>query len=169
MDGGLGFAQPGKQLLCAILASMAQRGPVDQTVDVVERPVHLEMLFLMRLSVDVTMALVMMAMIVPVVAAVAMVRTMVVVTTIVVRVVQRAVLALDAELGGRDSGARDPLGPDRGRCNREGAERRADVLEFHASVDQRAEDHVSSRTGEAVEVQDLHNLSIVPAYPDLRG
>jgi len=115
------------------------------------------------------MALVLMAMIVPVVAAVAMVRTMgvvttvVVVTTIVVRVVQRAVLALDAELGGRDSGARDPLGPDRGRCNREGAERPADVLEFHASVDQRTEDHVSSRTGKAVEVQDFHKLSIVPA------
>ena len=107
-----------------------------------------------------TMALVLMAMIVPVVAAVA---TIVVATTAVVRVVQRSVLALDAELRGRDAGPRDPLGPDRGRRNRKAAERPTDVLQLHASIDQRAEDHVSSRAGKAVEVQDLHKLSIVPA------
>ena len=110
-----------------------------------------------------TMALVLMAMIVPAVAAVAMVRTMVVVTTIVVRVVQRSVLALDAELCGRDASPRDPLGPDHGRRNRQATESPADVLQLHASIDQRAEDHVSSGTGKAVEVQDLHKQSIVPA------
>src|SRR5215207_6350741 len=109
MDGGLSFAQPGKQFFCAIFSGLAQRRAVDQTVDVVERPMHMVMLFLVRLGVDVTMALVMMAMIVPLVAAMALIRTM------VMCVVQRAVLALDAEFGRRDSGARDPLGPDHGR------------------------------------------------------
>ena len=98
-----------------------------------------------------TMALVLMAMIGPIVA------------TVIMRVVQRSVLALDAEFRGRNAGPRDPLGPDQGWRNRQAAERPADVLQLHASIDQRAEDHVSSRTGKAVEVQDFHKLSIVPA------
>src|SRR5687767_14316184 len=113
MDGRLGLAQPGKQLSCALLAGLAQRGTVDQTVDVGQRPVHVVMLFLVRLGMHMTMPLVLMAIIVPVVAAVAMVRTM------VVRVVQRSVLAFDAELRGRDAGPRDPLGPDHRRRNRQ--------------------------------------------------
>jgi hypothetical protein len=94
-----------------------------------------------------------------------MVATVVVATTVVVGVVQRSVLSLDAELCGRNAGPRDPLGPDSGRRNREAAERPADLLERYAGVDQRAEDHVSSRTRKAVEVQDLHNLSIVLLTP----
>ena len=157
MYGCLGFTQPGKQFLRAILSRLAQRRTVNQTVDVIERPVHVVMLFLARLRVDMTMARVMMAMIV------FMVATVVVATTVVVGVVQRSVLSLDAELCGRNAGPRDPLGPDSGRRNREAAERPADLLERYAGVDQRAEDHVSSRTRKAVEVQDLHKLSIVPA------
>src|SRR5689334_13906516 len=160
MDGGLGFAQSGKQFFRTILSRPAQRRIVNQTVDVTERPVHVMMLFLVRLGVDMTMALVMIAMIV------LMVTTVAVVATIVVMgVVQRSVLSLDAELCGANPGAGDPLGPDRGRRNREAAKRSADVLELYASVDQRAEDHVSGRTGKAVEVQDLHNLSIVLHTP----
>ena len=108
MDGGLGFAQPGKQFLGAILPRLAQRRTVNQTVDVIERPVHQVMLFLVRLRVDMTMALVMMAMIV------FMVVTVVAATTVVVGMVQRSVLSLDAELCGRNAGPRDPLGPDSG-------------------------------------------------------
>src|SRR5262245_45567540 len=108
MDGGLGFAKPGKQLLCAIPSGLAQRRTVNQTVDVIERPVHLVMLFLVRLGVDMTMAL-MEAM------TVLMVATGTVATTVVVGVIQRSVLSLDAELCGGNAGARDPLSPDCGR------------------------------------------------------
>ena len=157
MNRRLGLAQPGKQLLGALLTRLSQPGTVDQTVDVGERPVHVVMLLLVGLGMHVTMALVMLAVIVLLVA------------TVIVCVVQRSVLALDAELRRRDASARHPLGPCHGWRNRQAAERPPDVLELHASIDQRAEDHVSSRTSKAIEVQDLHNLSIVPAYPDLRG
>ena len=42
---------------------------------------------------------------------------------------------------------------------------RANLLERDARVDQRADDHVARRTREAVEVQDLHNLTILLDAP----
>src|SRR5712691_11330474 len=75
------------------------------------------------------------------------------------------VLATDLELRRPDARALHPLGPDRVPIDRQAAERGANLLERHACVDQRADDHVAGRTREAVEVQDLHNLSILLDAP----
>ena len=86
----------------------------------------------------------------------------IVVAIVVVRVVEWRVLAADAELRRGDAGPHDPLGPDRRWRDRQAAQRPPDVLELHTGVDQRAEHHVASGTGEAVEVEHLHNLFSLP-------
>ena len=80
----------------------------------------------------------------------------------VVRVVQRGMLAADAELRRRDAGTGHPLGPHGRRRDRQAAERAPDVLELHTGVDQGAEHHVARRTCEAIEVEHLHNPN--PSY-----
>ena len=89
--------------------------------------------------------------------------SIVVVATVIVRMINWGMLPFDTELRCRDARSRDALGPDRRRCDRKAAQRAADVLQPHAGVDQRTEHHVTGGTGKAIEVQDLHNLSIVPA------
>ena len=71
------------------------------------------------------------------------------------------ILAAHLELRRADARAIHSFGPDRVAIDRQGAERRADLFERHARVDQRADDHVAGGTREAVEVQDLHDLSIL--------
>src|SRR5437879_2998925 len=75
------------------------------------------------------------------------------------------VLAADVELRRADACALHALGPDRFVIDRKTAERRADLLERHTRVDQRADDHVARRAREAVEVQNLHNLTILLDAP----
>ena len=73
---------------------------------------------------------------------------------VLVRVNNRRVLADDAELRRSNAGTHDLLGPDGFGCDRETAQRAADIVERDAGVDQRAEHHVAGRAREAVEVQD---------------
>ena len=75
------------------------------------------------------------------------------------------ILAAHLELGRADARTLHALGPDRLAIDRQASESGADLLERHARVDQRADDHVAGRTREAVEVQDLHNLSILLDAP----
>src|SRR5688572_11058161 len=88
----------------------------------------------------------------------------VVVTLVVVRVIQRLALAADVELGRTDAGARHALGPHRVRRNRQASQCRPHLLERHARIDQRAQDHVPRGTGEAVEVEDPHDLTILQSF-----
>jgi hypothetical protein len=73
-----------------------------------------------------------------------------------------AILASDLELRRADSPALNAFGPDRLAIDRQAAEGGADLLERHARIDERADDHVARGAREAVEVQDFHNLSILP-------
>jgi hypothetical protein len=136
---------------------------------------HVVALFLMQRGVAMAMAMRMVTMvmrpsIVVVATTVVVVATTVVVvaTTVVVVVavsvcmIDRGMLPFDTEFRCRDACSRDALGPDRRRRDREAAQCAADVLQPHAGVDQRPEHHVTGGTGKAIEVQHLHNLSIVP-------
>ena len=70
-----------------------------------------------------------------------------------VRVVMRVHAGL--ELGRRDAGAQDPGGGDAAEVGRQAAERGAEVFERQAEVDEGADEHVTGRAGETVEVQGL--------------
>lgn len=76
-----------------------------------------------------------------------------------------AVLAADLELCRADAGPVNALCPDCFMIDRETAQRRPDVLEGHAGINQGPDDHVAGGTREAVEVQDLHNLTILLDSP----
>jgi hypothetical protein len=107
---------------------------------------------------------------VPVRVAVAMIVVIVMMVVVIVGVSMgvlmnvraRQFLTHDTELRRSNSGANDLLRPDRFRRNRQTAKRATDLLYGDAGVDQRAKHHVSCRTREAIEVQDPHNLSILP-------
>ena len=71
------------------------------------------------------------------------------------------VLAADLELCRADSCALHALGPDCVTIDGQAPERGTDVIKRDTCIDQRADDHVTRRTGEAVEVQNLHNPSIL--------
>jgi len=73
----------------------------------------------------------------------------------------RSVLPADAELGRGQARPRDPLGPHGVMVDGQAAQRAANVLERYAGVDQCAQQHVSGHTGEAIDVQHLHNPSIL--------
>src|SRR3954451_22529357 len=73
--------------------------------------------------------------------------------------VHRLRMALhQAELRRRDSGAEDTLGRDFEVLNRQAAERRLELVEREARIEQGAEDHVARSAVEAVEVEDPHGL-----------
>ena len=122
---------------------------------------HVVVLFLMQSGVAMAMAMRMVTMVMRPSMVVA--RTVVVVVVVSVRMINGGMFPFDTEFRCRDACSRDPLGPDRRRRDREAAQRAAHVFQFHAGVDQRTEHHVTGGTGKAIEVQDLHNLSIVPA------
>ena len=87
-----------------------------------------------------------------------------VLAVVIVGMVQRGVLASYAELRRRDARADHALGPDGRRRDGEAAKRATDVFELDPGVDQGAKHHVARGTGEAIEVQNLHNpfiLSVV--------
>lgn len=157
MNRRLGLTEPSEQLLGAILSRSAQSRSVDQAVNVGETPMHVVVHLLMLRGA--TMAMVKMGMRPSMV----MATTLVVVASVIVRVINRSMLPFDAKFRCCNASSRDALGPDRRRCDREAAQRAADLLQLHAGVDQRTEHHVTGGTGKAIEVQDLHNLSIVPS------
>ena len=72
------------------------------------------------------------------------------------------ILAAEPELRRTNSRALDAFGPDCFAIDRQTAERGSDLVERHTCIDERTDNHVARRTREAVEVQDLHNLSILP-------
>src|SRR5262245_38570848 len=57
-----------------------------------------------------------------------------------------AVLAADLELRRRDSRTLDTLGPDGLPIDGQASQRRPDVIDRNACIDQRADDHVAGRT-----------------------
>ena len=71
------------------------------------------------------------------------------------------ILAADLKFCRADARPLHTLGPNGVTIDGETAQRRPDVTERNACVDQRADDHVAGSTGEAVEVQDGHNPSIL--------
>ena len=79
----------------------------------------------------------------------------------VMREVSR-VLTAHAEPRGGDAGSRHPFRPHQIRINGQASQRTTNLGERHAGVDQRAEDHVAGRAGEAVEVQRSQSR---PSYP----
>lgn len=80
---------------------------------------------------------------------------------VVVVVFGAGILAADLELRRGDARPLHTLGPDCIMIDGQTAQRRPDVIERNACVDQRADDHVAGSTGEAVEVQDGHNPTIL--------
>ena len=135
VHGCFGFAEAIKEADRPVLARPAQRRPFNQARNLVQRPMGR----IGRSPVIVA---------VPMPACVVMVRT-------------RPVLATDAELGRCQARARDPLGPHGVMVDGQAAQRAANVLERYTGVDQRAQQHVSGHTGEAIDVQHLHNRSIL--------
>jgi hypothetical protein len=71
------------------------------------------------------------------------------------------ILSADVELCRADSCALHTLGPDRITIDGQAAQRRPNLVERNACIDQRADDHVAGSTGEAVEVQNGHNPTIL--------
>ena len=63
-------------------------------------------------------------------------------------------MRVDAELGGRDAGAQDPLRVNVGVAKRQASERAAQVVERQTGIEQRAERHVAGDAGETIEVKD---------------
>jgi len=78
-----------------------------------------------------------------------------------------------AELGRAHAGAHHLFRPDRVWCDRQRAERTADVVERHAGIDQRAEHHVARGAREAIEVENPQIQPILPKsarrQPSARG
>jgi len=70
-------------------------------------------------------------------------------------------VAADLELRRAEPCALHTLGPDCITIDGQAAERGADVFERNACINQRADDHVAGSAGEAVEVQDGHNPTIL--------
>ena len=62
-----------------------------------------------------------------------------------------------AELRRRDAALDHALGGDVPALDAEAAERRLQLVERQAGIDERAEDHVAGGAGETVEVQQLHS------------
>jgi hypothetical protein len=75
--------------------------------------------------------------------------------------VDRLPLPTDIELRRADPCTNHGLGPDSVWGDREASKRPPDIVERHTSVDERAQNHVSGRTGEAVEVENVQDL---PSY-----
>jgi hypothetical protein len=75
--------------------------------------------------------------------------------------VSRPAFPLHLELGGAHARARDALRPDCLGGDRQAPERPTHLGQRYPGVDQRAQDHVAGGTREAVEVKELHNLSIL--------
>src|ERR1044071_819117 len=123
MDGPFHLSEPGKERLRAILARGAQTRAVDEGVDLRQRAMRV------RICRDRATAAVM---------------VMVVAVT--------GILAPDLELRRADARTVHALGPDRVPIDRQAAEGPANLLERHARVDERADDHVAGGTREAVEV-----------------
>ena len=71
------------------------------------------------------------------------------------------ILAADLKFCRADARPLHTLGPNGVTIDGETAQRRPDVTERNACVDQRADDHVAGSTGEAVEVQNGHNPTIL--------
>jgi len=75
---------------------------------------------------------------------------------------------LATKTGDRDyAGARDAFGPDQiahptRRRNRQAAERRLHLGQGHPGIDQCPQYHVPRGTGETVEIEHRHNLTILP-------
>ena len=69
---------------------------------------------------------------------------------------QPGLLARHPELRRAKARTHDPLGPHRVSRNLKAPERRPDAVQGYAKVDERPENHVAGRTGEAVEVQRAH-------------
>jgi len=142
MDGRFGFTQPLKQRLRPILSVLRQRRAVNQRVNLRQRPVRPVMAmnglarFLLFLFITVIVVMIVIVM----------------VLTMIVRVI-RCVLAPNAELGGRETGAGHAFGPDDVAFDRQTAQRTANRFKRHAGVDQRPENHVAGCAGEAVEVE----------------
>src|SRR5687767_10384823 len=65
----------------------------------------------------------------------------------------RGIFADDAELCRPDASPGHLLGPHRVRRDRQRTEGAADVVEWNAGIDERAEHHVTRRSREAIEVQ----------------
>jgi len=65
-------------------------------------------------------------------------------------------LAAHVELGSRDAGPDDALGPDVFGPDGQAAQGAAHVVERNARVEERAKDHVATDTSETIEVKSLH-------------
>ena len=72
---------------------------------------------------------------------------------VIVRSIGRRLFSTHTELRRRDTGTGDPFGPYGAAIDRKTAERPPQIFERQTGVEQCAEDHVASRTGEAVEMQ----------------
>ena len=81
----------------------------------------------------------------------------------------RTALPSHVELGRADATTDDGLRPDGVPCDREAAERAADVLERDARVDESTQDHVAGGTGETVEVEDRQDLQSYSSRSLARG
>ena len=78
-----------------------------------------------------------------------------------VMAIHRTRFAADVELRRANTGTNDRLGPDGVRRNRQAAERAPHILELHAGIDERAEDHVARGARETVEIENGQDL---PSY-----
>ena len=78
----------------------------------------------------------------------------------------RRLLAPDAEPGGAHPRTRHTFCPDVLAVDREASEGAPQIVERQAGVDERTEDHVAGRAGEAVKVQNRH-VSIILSRPSL--
>ena len=137
------------------LALLVECRPIDQRVDFGERAVLVTILVAMS-GRAVTYLSVVMMMVVRVVVCMPW-RTVLVSSSVCTRgrgeLVVELIFAADAKSRGGHACARDALGPDGIRGDREAAQGAAHVIERHADVDQRAENHVAGSAREAIEVQ----------------
>ena len=144
-----------KQLLRALLRRPAQRRAVDQPVDFGQRPVQRGDAVSCALRPWLR-------------GHVAMVRRGdrargPCAAIVVVRVVQRRLLRRARRTSSRGCRHASPARSRPCPVDRQAAERAADVVERHAGVDQRAEDHVAGRAREAVEVENRQSRTILSA------
>ena len=81
--------------------------------------------------------------------------------------IDRRFLAEHMELRGDDTSARDALRPDVVGVDGKAAQRAAQIIQRQAGIDQGAEDHVASRAGETVQVENAHASIILSRSRDL--
>lgn len=79
-----------------------------------------------------------------------------------VRMAVLEILAADTEFRGCHSSSIHTLRPNRVGCDRQAAECSPHVVERHAGIEQCAENHVARNPRETVEIQNRHNVIILP-------